>query len=185
MGGEKSKSGNGKRQNKESVSYDVNDQEEESTTYDVNKKNITEQNTNEQDSNEQDTIVKENVTVQEPSSDAADTPNDCDIKALADKVVNINILRFELDRLQLDFKARAYFENDIRPLIDTLYTLSYASMNYSTTAKNYAGINFGHSSKIKDALDLSEEANVISEDLIEVLRCKVHNMLKFSRYDCK
>ena len=126
-----------------------------------------------------------NMILSEPSSDTSDTPNNCDIKSLADKVVNINILRFELDRLQLDFKARAYFENDIRPLIDTLYTLSYASINYSTTAKNLASINFGHSSKIKDALDLAEEVNEISEDLIEVLRCKIDNMLKFSKYDCK
>ena len=48
-----------------------------------------------------------------------------------------------------------------------------------------ANTNFGHSSKIKDALDLVEEVNEISEDLIKVLRCKVDNMLKLSKYDCK
>ena len=180
MGGEKSKLDKGKRQKKESVSYNVNDQEEENTTYDINKQNIDEPIIDEQDMN-----LKEDATTQEPSSATTDTPNNCDIKALADKAVNINILRFELDKLQLDFKARAYFENDIRPLIDTLYSLSYASNNYSTTAKNFASINFGHSSKIKDSLDLAEEVNVISEDLVEVLKCKIHNLVKFSKYDCK
>ncbi len=47
-----------------------------------------------------------------------------------------------------------------------------------------ANTNFGHSSKIKDALDLVEEVNEISEDLIEVLRCKIDNLLKLSKYDC-
>ena len=103
---------------------------------------------------------------------------------MADKAVDINILRFEVDRLQLDFKARAYFENDVRPLIDTLYTLSVASTSYAIAASNMANTNFGHSSKIKDALDLVEGVNEISEDLIKVLRCKVDNMLKLSKYDC-
>lgn len=113
----------------------------------------------------------------------SDTVSNNDIELLASKVASINILRFELDRLSLDFKARAYFENDIRPLTDTLTVLSLASYNFSTAANNMAGTNFGHSSKIKDALELVEELNEISEDVIEVLKCKVHNMLKFSKYD--
>ena len=112
-----------------------------------------------------------------------DTNGNGYIELLTEKVENINILKFELDRLPLDFKARAYFENDVRPLADTLTILSLAAYNFSTTAKNMAGINFGHSSKIKEALDLVEELNEISEELVEVLKCKVHNMLKFSKYD--
>ncbi len=119
------------------------------------------------------------------TTDTTQTNSNFDIASLADKAVNINILRYEVDRLTLDFKARAYFENDVRPLIDTLYTLSLASLDYSTAAKNVASINFGSSSKIKDALDLTKEVNEISEDLIRVLRCKIDNMLKLSRYDCK
>lgn len=164
---EKSKSDNDNREDEESISLDVNDGEEENTIYDID---------------DQYTDLDEDIATKEPSSE---TTNDCDVNSLADKVANINILRFELDRLQLDFKARAYFENDVRPLIDTLYTLSYASINYSATANNFASTNFGHSSKIKDALDLAEEVNMISEDLVEVLKCKVHKMIKFSKYDCK
>ena len=180
MVGEKSKSDNGNRENEESISFKVDDQGEENTTSNINNKDINEQNTN-----EQGTSGKQDSTNEEPSSDTTGTANNCDINALADKVTNINILRFELDRLQLDFRARAYFENDIRPLIDTLYTLSYASINFSAAASNFAGTNFGHSSTIKDALDLAEDVNVISEDLVEVLRCKIHNLVKFSKYDCK
>lgn len=113
------------------------------------------------------------------------TGNDSNIRALADKVLSINILRFELDRLQLDFKARAYFENDVRPLIDTLTVLSFASDNFSSTASNIASTNFGRTSNIKDALDLAEDVDEISEDLIKVLKCKIDNMLKLSKYDCK
>ena len=107
-----------------------------------------------------------------------------DIKSLTDNVVNINILRFELDRLPLDFRSRAYFENDVKPLSDTLTQLSFASDNFSIAAANMANTNFGHASKIKDALDLVVDVNEIAEDIIGVLRCKIDNMLKLARYDC-
>lgn len=125
-----------------------------------------------------------NSTAQSLSS-SADTSNNSCIKLLADKVVAINILRFELDRLPLDFKARAYFENDVKPLIDTLYTLSLASLDYSATAVSLTNTSFGRSSKIKNALDLTDGVDEISSDVIKVLRCKVDNMLKLSKYDCK
>jgi len=111
--------------------------------------------------------------------------DDCSINALADKVLNMNILRFELDRLQLDFRERAYFENDVRPLIDTLTVLSFASNNFSNTASNIASTNFGHTSNIKQALDLTDSIDDISSDLIKVLKCKIDNLLKLSKCDCK
>jgi hypothetical protein len=111
--------------------------------------------------------------------------DDCSINALANKVLSMNILRFELDRLQLDFRAKAYFENDVKPLIDTLTVLSFASDNFSSTASNIASTNFGRTSNIKDALDLAEDVDEISEDLIKVLKCKVDNLLKLSKCDCK
>jgi hypothetical protein len=168
MGDEKTNSDYGKRQSNKSTKQDANKQYEKKIVEDIIG---------------QDTTTDEEVSTEKPLSDASETGSNCDIKSLTDKVVNINLLRFELDRLSLDFKARAYFENDVRQLIDTLYTLSYASSNYSTVATNLAGTNFGHSSKIKESLDLVEELNEISEELIEVLKCKVHNMLKFSKYD--
>jgi hypothetical protein len=170
MGEKKSNLDNGKRQNEKSTQDDVNYQVEKKTLDSIN---------------EEDINPNQGTSTEQPLSDANDTTNNFDVKSLADKVTDINRLRYELDRLQLDFKARAYFENDVRPLIDTLYTLSYASINYSATASNMANTNFGHSSKIKDALDLAEEANEISEDLIDVVRCKVCNMLKLASYDCK
>ncbi|MCJ7688951.1 MAG: hypothetical protein MUO60_06495 [Clostridiaceae bacterium] len=111
--------------------------------------------------------------------------DDCGINALAAKVLNTNILRFELDRLQLDFKERAYFENDVRPLIDTLTVLSFASNNFSNTASNIASTNFGHTSNIKQALDLTDSIDDISGDLIKVLKCKIDNLLKLAKCDCK
>ncbi|WP_291632405.1 hypothetical protein [Clostridium sp.] len=133
----------------------------------------------------QNETQNEGNPVKQSSADTSTTTKKIDVATLADEAVNINVLRYEVDRLPLDFKARAYFENDVRPLIDTLYTLSLASLDYSTSAKNVASINFGRSSKIKDALELTDEINGISDDLIKVLKCKVDNMLKLSKYDCK
>lgn len=138
--------------------------------------------------NEQFKILNGGEALDQTVSDATDTNSTtdvCGIKALADTVLNINNLRLELDRLQLDFKTRLYFENDVRPLIDTLTVLSFASNNYSNTARNLASINFGRTSKIKDALDLTESVDDISSDLIKVLKCKIDNMLKLSKCDCK
>lgn len=163
MGEEKSNPDNEKRKNKKINQYNVNN---------IIKKII-------DDINEQDKVPNDG------QFDTCDISNNFDVKSLADKVVNINVLRFELDRLQLDFKASAYFENDIRPLIDTLYTLGLASINFSTAASNMSNTNFGRSSEIKNALGLAEDVNEISEDLIKVLRCKVDNMLKLSKHDCK
>jgi hypothetical protein len=168
MGEEKTNSDYEKRQNKKSNQQYVNKQYEKKIIDDIIGKD---KNTN------------EGASAEQPSSDTSDTVNNFDIKSLADKLVNINVLRFELDRLPLDFKARAYFENDVKPLVDTLTILSFSAANFSITATNLAGTNFGHSSKIKESLDLVEEVNEISEELIEVLKCKVHNMLKLSKYD--
>ena len=165
MGAEKSNSDYEKRKNKKSTTQNGNIENE--------KKGI-------EDIIEQETNASEEVSNEEPSSD---TNGNLDIELLTDKISSINLLKLELDRLPLDFKARAYFENDVRPLADTLTVLSLSAYNFSTTATNLAGTNFGHSSQIKDALDLVDEINEISEELIEVLKCKVHNMLKFSRYD--
>jgi hypothetical protein len=165
MGDEKINSDYGERQTNKSTKQDSNKQYEKKIIDDILG---------------QDANAHEGVSEEQPSSD---TTSNSDIKSLADKVANINLLRFELDRFPLDFKARAYFENDVKPLVDTLTVLSFSAANFSISATNLAGTNFGHSSKIKDALDLVEELNEISEELIEVVKCKVHNMLKFSKYD--
>ena len=125
------------------------------------------------------------ATVSQSTSSSTDTSDNSCIKLLTDKVVDINILRFELDRLPLDFKARAYFENDVKPLLDTLYTLSLSSLDFSATAVSLTNTSFGRSSKIKNALDLTDSVDEISSDVIKVLRCKVDNMLNLSKYDCK
>ncbi|MBU3126055.1 hypothetical protein [Clostridium tagluense] len=172
MGEDKLNSDNENRKNKKSTWQDDNQYQKKIID------DITQQYKN----------IYEDVSMQQPLSDTSDTSNTCndfDIKVLADKVVNINVLRFELDKLPLDFKARAYFENEVKPLTDTLTVLSFASDNFSIAAGNMANTNFGHSKKIKDALDLVEGVNEISEDLIKVLRCKIDNMLKLAKYDCK
>ncbi|MGH4125317.1 MAG: hypothetical protein ACREV6_20570 [Clostridium sp.] len=176
MGEDKLNSDNEKRQNKKTVKQNVKNQYEKLIIDDITQKD---KNSN------GDSSMKQPLSDTTDSSNTSDTCNNSDIKSLADNLVNINVLRFELDRLPLDFKARAYFENDVKPLTDTLTVLSFASDNFSIAAINMANTNFGHSQKIKDALDLVEDVNVIAEDLIEVLKCKIDNMLKLSRYDCK
>ena len=171
MGEDKSNSDNEKRQNEKSTKQD-NKQYQKKIVED-----ITQQFKN----------SIEGLSLEEPLSATGNTSvtgNDFNIQTLAEKALSLNILRFELDRLPLDFKARAYFENDVKPLTDTLTVLSFAANNFSIAAINMANTNFGHTSKIKESLDLVEEVNEIAEDLIEVLKCKIDNMLKVAKYDC-
>lgn len=193
MGEGKSNSDNGKKQNKKLSQQDVVNNYVKKVIGEMNEQY---KNTDEGGSMEQllsrttgtaGTTGTTGATGPTGATGASNTTNTCDnyIKSLTDKVTNINILRFELDRLPLDFKARAYFENDVKPLIDTLYTLGLASLDFSATAASLSNTNFGSSSKIKDAIDLVGGVNEISDDLIKVLRCKVDNMLKLSKYDCK
>jgi len=172
MDDDKLNSDNENRQNKKFTNQNVNYQYEKKIIDDIT---------------QQYKSSYENKTMGEQLSGTTgttDTTTTFDIKSLADQAVNINILKFELDRLPLDFKARAYFENDVKPLTDTLTVVSFAADHFSISAFNMANTNFGHASKIKEALDLVVEVNEIAEDLIEVLRCKIDNMLKLAKYDC-
>lgn len=169
MGEEKSNSGNGNKKNKKPIQDDVKNQSTKKILDLIN---------------EEFKNISGGSSIEQTLSDTLGTESNFDINALANKVLSINILKFELDRLQLDFKARAYFENDVRPLIDTLTVLSFASNNFSNTASNIASTNFGHGSNIKQALDLTDSIDDISGDLIKVLKCKVDNLLKLSKCDC-
>ncbi|MCB2309368.1 hypothetical protein LGL08_22760 [Clostridium estertheticum] len=169
MGEKKSNSDNEEDQDKRSIQDRINYQQiQQQIIHDMNK--------------QIGSIISGNSTDQSLAS-SADTSNNSCIKLLADKVVDINILKFELDKLPLDFKARAYFENDVKPLLDTLYTLSIASLDFSATAVSLTNTSFGRSSKIKNALELTDSVDEISSDVIKVLRCKVDNMLKLSKCD--
>ncbi|MCB2354045.1 hypothetical protein [Clostridium estertheticum] len=169
MGEKKSNSDNEEDQDKRSIQDRINYQQiQQQIIHDMNK--------------QVGSIISGNSTDQSLAS-SADTSNSSCIKLLADKVVDINILKFELDKLPLDFKARAYFENDVKPLLDTLYTLSLASLDFSATAVSLTNTSFGRSSKIKNALELTDSVDEISSDVIKVLRCKVDNMLKLSKCD--
>ncbi|MBU3158655.1 hypothetical protein KPL37_02555 [Clostridium frigoris] len=171
MGEKKSNSDNEKEQDKRAISDSIKYQQIQQQIID--------------DMNKQILSLNGGVTASQSTSSSTDTATNSCIKLLTDKVVDINILRFELDRLPLDFKARAYFENDVKPLIDTLYTLSLSSLDFSATAVSLTNTSFGRSSKIKNALDLTNSVDEISSDVIKVLKCKVDNMLNLSKYDCK
>jgi len=182
MGEEKSNSDNGNRQNKQS------NQQNEANNY--LKKIIADMKEQYKNINVGGALPEQYFNSYGASgttgtSLGASTCDNFDVRILAERVASINVLKFELDRLPLDFKARAYFENEVKPLTDSLTVLSFASSSYAITAVNIANTNFGRSSKIKDALDLAQEVDEISGDIIKVLRCKVDNMLKFARHDCK
>ncbi|MFT5871289.1 MAG: hypothetical protein ACI8WT_000207 [Clostridium sp.] len=177
MGEDKSNSENESKKNEKSIKDDVNNKSDKRILDIINEqiKNLTGGITLNQ------SLYETSGTT--GTTGTTDTTDNCDIKALADKVLNINILRQELDRLQLSFKARVYFENDVRPLIDTLTVLSFASNNYSNTANNIASTNFGHSSNIKHALDLTDSIDDISDDIIKIIKCKIDNLIKLSKCD--
>ena len=102
------------------------------------------------------------------------------IAQLTLKLQNINILREELIKLELNPRGRIYFNNDINPLLTTLYQLSATSAALATSASLLSTSIVVHSkdSKIKDTIYLIYRINDQCEDIYKELNIKIKELLK-------
>lgn len=92
---------------------------------------------------------------------------------------NINDFKTELAKLDLNPRARVYYDQVVFPLLDTFNTLSNASANYATGANNLALVL--KKNKIKDVKKLVEDINKKSEDVFEVLEDKIDVLIEISK----
>ncbi|WP_125153588.1 hypothetical protein [Clostridium rectalis] len=126
-------------------------------------------------------------TCNENTSTTEDT-NSCNIdidealnKAYT-KIQTLNLLRDELIRLEINPKGRIYFDNNIFPLLTTLYQLSSTSVSLANSI-NVLSTSYlvnPKDSKLKDTIKLIYNINKECDDIYCVLKRKVECLLDIS-----
>ncbi len=99
------------------------------------------------------------------------------------RLKNINSLRDELIKLNLNPEGLFYFNNDVYPLIYTLTSLSTTSLNLSSSASVLSNAIYlkPKDSKIKDTLKLIYEINEQCEDIYNTLKYKIDTLICISQ----
>lgn len=122
-------------------------------------------------------------TTPTPSSDtaanASTTTNTSTIDKTSTTLQNINNIKSQLARLDLDPRQLAYYENAIAPLLTTLLSLSTISYDLSASTNVLAGspIVCAKHSKLKDTIRLVYDINDQCEDLYKCLKKRVDLLL--------
>jgi hypothetical protein len=118
-----------------------------------------------------------------PTPTSTDTDiNDCceEIKAkqqelfdklrnLSEAVAAITLIRDNVNSISVDTLTELYFTRQVRPLLDALNIISFASYNMSYTATTYQSNAFGERKEIKKSLKLSYRMNDEVDDIINVV----------------
>ncbi|MGO5093890.1 hypothetical protein FDF31_17255 [Clostridium sporogenes] len=99
------------------------------------------------------------------------------------RLKNINSLRDELIKLNLNPEGLFYFNNDVYPLMYTLTSLSTTSLNLSSSASILSNAVYlkPKDSKIKDTLKLIYEINEQCEDIYNALKYKIDTLMCISK----
>ncbi|MBO0530839.1 hypothetical protein EXQ35_03635 [Clostridium botulinum] len=105
------------------------------------------------------------------------------IEKTLNRIKNINALRDELIRLNLNPEGLIYFNNEVYPLLYTLTNLSTTSLNLSTSANVLSTAIYlkPKDSKIKDTLKLIYEITEQCEDIYDSLKYKIDTLICISK----
>lgn len=121
----------------------------------------TNNNTSSSDSNSSNKNISENVT--EAST----------------LLQNINNIKEQLARLNLDPTQRLYFDNCVNPLLTTLYELTASSATLSSAVSILTTSPIVHpkSSQLKDTIHLIYNMNEQCEDIYKILKKRIDTLL--------
>jgi len=100
------------------------------------------------------------------------------LKNLSEALVAITLIRDDVNSLRVDTLTELYFTRQVRPLLDALNIISFASNNISTTATSIQTSAFGDAKEIKNALKLSYKMNDEIDDIISSLGRRLTIFLK-------
>lgn len=91
------------------------------------------------------------------------------LKNLSDSITSMTLIRDNIASLSIEVLSNLYFTREVRPLIDAVNLISFASSNISTAAQNITINPFGEKKEIKDALKISYTMNNEIEMLLDTL----------------
>jgi len=100
------------------------------------------------------------------------------LKNLSESLVAITLIRDDVNSLRVDTLTELYFTRQVRPLLDALNIISFATNNISTTATSIQTSAFGDVKEIKNALKLSYKMNDEIDDIINSLGRRLTIFLK-------
>jgi len=100
------------------------------------------------------------------------------LKNLSEALVAITLIRDDVNSLRVDTLTELYFTRQVRPLLDALNIISFATNNISTTATSIQTSAFGDVKEIKNALKLSYKMNDEIDDIINSLGRRLTIFLK-------
>lgn len=113
------------------------------------------------------------------TTNASTTTNTSTIDRTSATLQNINNIKSELAKLDLDPRQLAYYENAIAPLLTTLLNLSTVSYDLASSTNTLASspVVCAKHSKLKDTIRLVYDINDQCEDLYKCLKKRVDLLL--------
>lgn len=100
------------------------------------------------------------------------------LKNLSDSLASLALIRDNYNSIQVDTLTELYFTRQVRPLLDALNIISFASTNMSSTATAFQTSAFTDTKEIKNALKLSYKMNDEVDDIINSLGRRLTIFLK-------
>lgn len=95
------------------------------------------------------------------------------LKNLSDSIANLTLIRDNIASLSIEVLSNIYFTREVRPLIDAVNLISFASSNISTAAQNITINPFGEKKEIKNALKISYTMNDEIDVLLDTLTRRI------------
>ena len=91
------------------------------------------------------------------------------LKNLSEELTALTLIRDNINSIRVDTLTELYFTRQVRPLLDALNIISFASTNISATATAFQTNAFVERKEIKEALKLSYKMNGEVDDIINSL----------------
>ncbi|MCE5221030.1 MAG: hypothetical protein LLF98_07155 [Clostridium sp.] len=88
------------------------------------------------------------------------------LKNLSEALAGITLIRDNVNSIRVDNLTELYFTRQVRPLLDALNIISFASYNMSYTATTFQNNSFADRKEIKNSLKLSYKMNDEVDDII-------------------
>jgi len=91
------------------------------------------------------------------------------LKNLSEAIAGIALIRDNVNSIRVDTLTELYFTRQVRPLLDALNIISFASYNMSYTATTFQSNAFADNKEIKNSLKLSYRMNDEVDDIINAV----------------
>lgn len=116
-----------------------------------------------------------NTTTNNDANSSSSNDSNTSISQLSTLLQDINNIKEQIAKLNLDPTQRVYFDNCVNPLLTTLYNLSSSSDSLATTVNILTTSSVVHpkSSQLKDTINLIYHMNEQCEDIYKVLKKRI------------